>query len=80
MPLGREEIEHRFGTHRATVEGEEATLPKHQDLRAAFKQFASTLDVALGDSREKSLAMTALEEASMWSHKALAKTAPLVDE
>lgn len=30
--IGREEIENRFGFHKATIEGENATLPKHRDV------------------------------------------------
>jgi hypothetical protein len=80
MPLGKDEIESRFGTHKATIEGAEATLPKHQTLRAQFKAFATYLDESMEDGREKDLAMKALEEASMWSHKATAKNAPLLDD
>jgi len=74
MPLGMEEIASRFGTHKATIEGENASLPRHVDLRLQFQQFVSVLDETLPDGRDKSLAMTALEEASMWCHKAIAKT------
>lgn len=78
--LGTPELQHRFGTHKATIEGPEATLPKHRDLRIMFLNFAEYLDEEAPNSREKSLALTALEEASMWMHKAIAKTAPLVEE
>ena len=75
--LSSDEIEHRFGNHQATIEGPEATLPKHAGLRSDFKEFAGFLNELLPDGREKSLAFTALEAASMWSHKAIASTAPL---
>lgn len=78
--LGTNEIEHRFGFHKATVEGDNATLPRHRDLRLRYKNFAAFLDDLLPDSREKSLVFTALQEASMWSHCAVAMDAPLVDE
>lgn len=78
--IGKEEIEHRFGFHKATVEGDNATLPKHRDLRLAYKKFAGVLDEVLPDGREKSLVFTALQEASMWSHCAIAMDAPTVDE
>jgi hypothetical protein len=80
MPLGNAEIEHRFGFHKATVEGDNATLPKHRDTRLAFRGFAAQLDALLPDSREKSLAFTALQEASMWTHCAIATVAPLIEE
>lgn len=75
--LGSTEIHSRFGFHKATIEGAEATKPKHAELRQAFIDFATYLDKLLGSSREKSEAFTHLEDASMWSHKAIAKTAPL---
>lgn len=74
--IGEAEIESRFGFHKASIEGENATAPKHADLREVYKDFANHLDNILPDSRDKNLAFTALEEASMWSHKAIAKTQP----
>lgn len=80
MPLGAKETEHRFGFHKATVEGENATLPKHRDTRLKFREFAEWLDEVLPDGRAKSVALTELENASMWSHKAIAEIAPAVRE
>jgi hypothetical protein len=80
MALGKEEIEHRFGFHKASIEGEDATLPRHREVRLNFRQFAEYLDVLVRDGREKSLMMTELESASMWAHKAIAKNAPLIGE
>lgn len=78
--IGRDEIEHRFGFHKATVEGENATLPKHRDTRLKFREFAEWLDEVLPEGRAKSVAFTELENASMWAHKAIAENAPLVRE
>lgn len=78
--IGKEEIEHRFGFHKATVEGENATLPKHRDTRLKFREFAEWLDEVLPEGRAKAVAFTELENASMWSHKAIAETAPVVRE
>ncbi len=78
--LGKNEIEHRFGFHKATVEGENATLPVHSDTRLKFREFAEWLDQNLPDGRAKSVAFTELENASMWSHKAIAELAPLIEE
>lgn len=75
---GPDEIEDRFGFHRATIEGPHATVPQHADLRARFTQLANYLDDVLPDSRAKSVAFTELESASMWCHKAVAEQAPLV--
>jgi hypothetical protein len=80
MALGAEEIENRFGFHKATIEGDDATKPKHADIRAAFKDFAEYLDDVLPDGRYKELMEVDLERASMWSHKSVGETAPLIDE
>lgn len=80
ISLGSEEIEHRFGFHKATIEGENATLPMHRDVRLAFRDFAEHLDTILVPGRAKSFAFTHLEDASMWAHKAIAETAPVVAE
>lgn len=78
--FGPAEIEHRFGFHKATIEGPEATLPIHRDVRLKFREFAEFLDEVLPAGRAKSVAFTELENASMWSHKAIAETAPVVRE
>lgn len=72
--VGQKEIENRFGHHKATIEGPEATAPKHEMLRSMFKDFAGRLDQVLPQGRYKSLVMTDLEKSSMWSHKAIAET------
>lgn len=80
VSIGAEEIEHRFGFHKATLEGDNATLPLHRDTRLAFREFAEYLDTVLPPGRAKSVAFTELENASMWSHKAIAETAPVITE
>lgn len=78
--LGDEEIESRFGFHKGTIEGPNATAPRHADLRRAFMGFATMLDDVLPESRAKYVAFTELEAASMWAHKAIAEQAPIVRE
>lgn len=78
--LGREEIEHRFGYHKATIEGPEATMDQHRYVRLLFREFAENLDRRLPAGRAKSVAFTELESASMWVHKAIAEQAPTVRE
>lgn len=84
--IGKGEIENRFGFHKATIEGANATLPKHALLRKLFKEFAGRLDEILNDEMTtggrvtKHIAFERLEDASMWSHKAIAEDAPLVSE
>lgn len=80
MSIGTDEIKNRFGFHKGTIEGPGATAPKHAALRLKFVEFAEMLDGVLADGRAKSVAFTELENASMWAHKAIAETAPLVEE
>lgn len=69
-----DEIENRFGFHPATDE----TREKHLEIREAFIELGKLLVELLPESREKSLAFTALQEASMWSNAAVAcNLAPL---
>lgn len=70
--LNEEEIEKRFGFHKAAIEKGVDLGEAHVNLRTYLKLVAAQLDGDLPDGRNKSLALTALEEASMWSHKALA--------
>ena len=78
--VGKDEIENRFGFHKATIEGDNATLPKHTRVRLLFREFAGRLDEVLGDGRAKTISFTHLEDASMWAHKAIAEDAPLIPE
>jgi hypothetical protein len=78
MPLTEHEIESRFGHHKATIEGPEATLPKHTDFRTKVKEFVRYLDDVCPDGRYKSLALTELEISAMLAHKAIAESAPLI--
>lgn len=80
ISVGKKEIENRFGFHKATIEGQEATLPKHKSLRLVFREFAEYLDGILIDGRAKEVAFERLEDASMWSHKAVAELSPLIGE
>jgi hypothetical protein len=75
--LGVLEIKHRFGFHKGTIEGPNATAPRHAYLRVQFMEFADMLDRVLPPGRAKSVAFTELETASMWTHKSIAELAPL---
>jgi hypothetical protein len=78
--IGAAEIENRFGFHKATIEGENATLPMHTQLRQEFKMFATFLDRTLPPGRSKDQALKNLENSSMWAHKTVAELAPLIPE
>lgn len=51
---------------------DEATVKAMEDVRSTFIGIEFVVDNTLVDSREKSLALTKLEEALMWAIKALA--------
>lgn len=76
--IGQEEIDKRFGTHEATMEGEDATYPKHEQIRMAFIDFVNFLDQITPDGRAKSIMATHLEDACMWANKAVSYDAPLI--
>lgn len=76
ISVGADEIEHRFGYHRPTPE----TAGTHIDLRLRFRRFAEDLDALLPPGRAKSVALTELENCSMWSHKAIAELSPVVSD
>lgn len=71
--LGNKELNSRFGRHKASLEAPDNPA-RHQELRELWLGFTEILDNILDDGREKSVAFTELESASMWTHKALAKT------
>jgi hypothetical protein len=75
--IGRVEIERRLGFHPGT----EQTAPLYEANRALAKSVATAWDQNLPDSREKSLALTSLQEALMWANAAVAcNLAPLGEE
>lgn len=78
--IGKDEIENRVGFHKATIEGADATQPRHTEVRVMFKEFMNRLDEILPDGRLKDLAMDDLERGSMWCHKSIAEKAPLIRE
>lgn len=78
--LGKDEIRERLGFHKGTIEGPNATAPRHAQVREAFIAFADFMDDLLPIGRCTSLFWTNLEQASMWAHKGVANLAPVVDE
>lgn len=67
-------VDNDFGYHKAT----EVTGPLHDETRAAFKVLAHWIVDNVPMSREQSLALTALQEAQMWTNAAIAcNLAPL---
>lgn len=62
-------IENAF-THHAPKEGQPAM---YQAIREKAKELAYLIDELVPNSREKSLAMTKLEECSMWANAGIAR-------
>lgn len=63
------QIENNFKYH-APKDGQPE---KYEYLRASAKRFAYEIDNLCPGSREKSLAMTKLEEAVMWANASIAR-------
>ena len=47
----------------------------YQEIRDFAKKFAELIDQRCPDSREKSLAITKIEEAMMWANSSIARNA-----
>jgi hypothetical protein len=67
--IDQAEIDRRF-THRAP--GPERT-GLHEEVRDVYKAAGGELSDLLPESREKSLAITALEESGFWAQAAIAR-------
>jgi hypothetical protein len=64
-----EDIDRRFNYHAPDSE----KVSSHEQVRGMSKTLARNLNVLLPDGREKSLAITHLEEVMMWSNAAIAR-------
>jgi hypothetical protein len=64
-----EEIEVRFTYHPPTPD----QIPRFEALRRIAKDFAHVINDLVPESREQSLAITALEEAVMWANAGIAR-------
>jgi hypothetical protein len=66
------DIENRFSFHPADTDAKRET---HEAIRANCKSMAYYLNSFLPEGREKSLAITHLEEVMFWSNAAVARQA-----
>ncbi|MFE1070985.1 hypothetical protein ACFW5W_07115 [Streptomyces sp. NPDC058783] len=64
------DIEHRFAFHAATTDEKRDA---HTSVRQACRRLADHINETCPDGREKSLAITAIEEAMFWGNAALAR-------
>lgn len=67
--MDKKQIENNF-TYHPPKEGQPE---KYAGLRKKVKELAFFIDEICPDSREKSLAMTKLEESVMWANAAIAR-------
>lgn len=67
--MDNDDILNRFSFHPAT----ETTGPQHDSVRGNCMELAMTLNANLPEGREKSLAITKLEEVMFWSNAAIAR-------
>jgi len=68
--MTKEELENRFEHHPPATEEVAET---HRFIRWRCWQLAESINARISDSREKSLAMTKLEEVMFWSNAAIAR-------
>ncbi|MFJ2737684.1 hypothetical protein [Streptomyces sp. NPDC087317] len=65
-----DDIEHRFAFHAAP---NQEKRDAHTSVRQACRRLADHINETCPDGREKSLALTAIEEAMFWGNAALAR-------
>ena len=68
--MANHDIDHRFAFHPATTQEKR---DEHTSMRQACHRAAQTINEQAPDGREKSLAITKLEEAMMWANAAVAR-------
>lgn len=68
--MSPQDIEHRFAFHAASTEEKRDA---HTSVRQQCRQLADFLNEKLPEGREKSLAITHLEEVMFWGNAAIAR-------
>lgn len=68
--MSPDDIAYRFAFHAATTQEKR---DEHTSVRRMCRQLADFLNESVPEGREKSLAMTKLEEVMMWANAAIAR-------
>lgn len=68
--MAPEDIAHRFAFHAAS---RQEKADEHTSVRQSCRQLADKLNETLPEGREKSLAITHLEEVMFWANAAIAR-------
>ena len=68
--IDEEELGHRFGYH---LPPDDAREIRHGNVRHKLLEAAVEVDANVPDGREKSLAITALEEAMHWANAGISR-------
>lgn len=69
-----DDLENRFAFHPAT---DDVTREAHQAIRSIMLSTAMLVEDVCPPGREKSLAVTKLEEAMMWANASIARSGPV---
>jgi hypothetical protein len=72
MPMNPDDLANRFTYHKPQPGQPEI----YQEIRKAGHDLARLIDGHVPDSREKSLAITNLEQAVMWANAGIARNEP----
>ena len=68
-----EDIDNRFSFHPVKSEADKVA---HEQIREKLREIAHFVNVMVPEGREKSLAITHLEEAMMWANAGIARARP----
>lgn len=66
--MSYEDIQNRFTYHAPNDD----QVKLHEEIREMHRQLAHLIDQRVPDGRHKALALTALQESSMWANAAIA--------